>query len=243
MILTCFIIDDEPLALGLIEGYVNKTPFLELTGKFHSAIEATQAVRESSPDVLFLDIQMAELNGMDFAKFVPEQTRIIFTTAFQQYALESYKVNALDYLLKPFGYSDFLQAAHKALQWFEMNKRVISSSSSSATAQQDSIFVKSDYKIIQIEVKNILYVEGLKDYVRIFMDDEAKSIISHITMKAMEDMLSKSHFMRVHRSYIVNTDKIKEIEHNRIVFGKTRIPISESYNDAFQQFLDRKMIN
>lgn len=240
MQLTCFIIDDEPLALGLIEGYVNKTPFLKLTGKFHSAVEATQAIREYPPDILFLDIQMAELNGMEFAKIVPEQTRIIFTTAFQQYALESYKVNALDYLLKPFGYSDFLQAANKALQWYDMNRKVAVEPD---TQRQDTIFLKSDYKIIQVEIKNILYIEGLKDYVKIYLEDNPKSIISHITMKAMEEMLSKEHFMRVHRSYIVNTDKIKEIENNRIIFGKVRIPISDSYKDIFQEFLVKKMIN
>ncbi len=241
MILSCFIIDDEPLALGLIEGYVNKTPFLKLTGKFHSAIEATESVRTNPPDVIFLDIQMAELNGMDFAKIVPKESRIIFTTAFQQYALESYKVNALDYLLKPFGCADFLQAANKALHWFEMERKT--NTQVLLPAKRDTIFVKADYKLLQIEIKNIIYVEGLKDYVKIYLEDTAKSVISHITMKAMEDMLPKDPFMRVHRSYIVNTDKIKEIEHNRIVFGKVCIPISDSYKDSFQHFLEKKMIN
>lgn len=241
MILSCFIIDDEPLALGLIEGYVNKIPFLKLTGKFHSAVEATQAVRETPPDVVFLDIQMAELNGMEFAKIVPEHSRIIFTTAFQQYALESYKVNALDYLLKPFSYSDFLQAANKALQWFEMNRK--ESVEKSGTEKKDTIFIKADYKILQIDIKDILYVEGLKDYVKIYLENNPKSIVSHITMKAMEEMLPSDCFMRVHRSYIVNTEKIKEIEHNRIVFGKVRVPISDSYKEAFQRFLERRMVN
>ncbi|NDV46651.1 DNA-binding response regulator [Paludibacter sp. 221] len=241
MQLSCFIIDDEPLALGLIESYVAKTPFLKLTGKFHSAIEATQAVQQLSPDLIFLDIQMAELNGMEFAKLVPEQSRIIFTTAFQQYALESYKVNALDYLLKPFGYADFLQAANKALQWFEINNKA--NFEKQSEGKNGSIFVKSDYKLLQINTKDIAYIEGLKDYVKIYLDDNPKAIISHTTMKTVEEMLSKQNFMRVHRSYIVNTDKIKEIEHNRIVFGKVRIPISDSYKDAFQEFLNKKMIN
>lgn len=241
MTLSCFIIDDEPLALGLIEGYVQKTPFLSLSGKYHSAIEATQAIRETPPDVIFLDIQMAELNGMEFAKLVPEQTRIIFTTAFEQYALESYKVNALDYLLKPFGYADFLQAANKALQWFKINKRV--AVEPAPAAPRDTVFIKSDYKIIQLEIKSILYIEGLKDYVKIYLDDNPKAIVSHITMKAMEEMLPTAHFMRVHRSFIVNTDKIKEIEHNRIVFGKVRVPISDSYKESFSNFLAKRMIN
>lgn len=242
MKLTCYIIDDEPLALGLIENYVNKTPFLELTGKFHSAIEASRYLHESLPDVIFLDIQMAELDGLEFAQLIPGKTRIIFTTAFEQYALDSYKVNALDYLLKPFGYSDFLQAAHKALQWHEINSK-ISGDIYTNPNKKGSIFVKADYKILQIEIDNILYIEGLKDYVKIYLEDNPKSIISHITMKTMEDMLPSSHFMRVHRSYIINTDKIKEIENNRIVFDRIRIPISDSYKEVFQNFLNKKMIN
>jgi DNA-binding LytR/AlgR family response regulator len=241
MKLTCFIIDDEPLALGLLENYVKKTPFLELTGKFHSAVEATGAVMQSPPDIIYLDIQMAELNGMEFAKIVPEKSRIIFTTAFQQYALESYKVNALDYLLKPFGYTDFLQSTNKAVQWYEMHKKI--EPAVPQTAKNDTIFVKADYKILQIDINNILYVEGLKDYVKIYQEDIQNPVISHITMKTMEEMLPCGRFMRVHRSYIVNTDKIKEIDRNRIVFGKIRIPISDSYRDAFQEFLDKKMIN
>lgn len=239
MDLTCFIIDDEPLALGLLEGYVKKTPFLKLVGKFHSAVEATGALMNMPPDIIYLDIQMAELNGMEFAKLVPEKTRIIFTTAFQQYALESYKVNALDYLLKPFGYTDFLQATSKAVQWFEIQQE----KDENPSQKKDSIFVKADYKILQIDINSILYVEGLKDYVKIYRENVSSPIISHITMKTMEEMLPCESFMRVHRSYIVNIDKIKEIDHNRIVFGKIRIPISDSYKDSFQKFLDKRMIN
>jgi len=133
MILTCFIIDDEPLALGLLESYVGKTPFLELTGKFSSAVAALESVRLSPPEVIFLDIQMAELNGMEFAHFVPDKSRIIFTTAFEKYALESYKVNALEYLLKPFSYPEFLQTANKALQWHQMNEKATSDSGRTTT--------------------------------------------------------------------------------------------------------------
>lgn len=242
MTLSCFIIDDEPLALGLIESYVRKTPFLELTGKFHSAVEATQAVRETPPDVIFLDIQMAEMNGMEFASIVPPQSRIIFTTAFQQYALESYKVNALDYLLKPFGYADFLQAANKALQWFEMNRKA-NMQSAPQTVKNGNIFVKTDYKLMQIETDSILYIEGLKDYVKIYVENMDKPVVSHITMKTLEEILPQQQFLRIHRSYIVNTAKIKEIEHNRILFGKTRIPISDGYKEAFQKFLEKRLID
>lgn len=239
MTLSCFIIDDEPLALGLLESYVTKTPFLELTGKFSSAVAAVESVRQTPPDVIFLDIQMAELNGMEFARLVPEKSRIIFTTAFEQYALESYKVNALEYLLKPFSYTDFLLAANKALQWQQINEKATVEKSKDSN---DCIYVKSDYRLLQIQLSNILYIEGLKDYLKIYLEGEVQPIVSHITMKAMEDMLPDHLFMRVHRSFIVQKDKIKVVEHNRIVFGKTYVPVSDSYKDLFQEFLDKRTL-
>jgi len=239
MTLSCFIIDDEPLALGLLESYVTKTPFLELTGKFSSAVAAVESVRQTPPDVIFLDIQMAELNGMEFARLVPEKSRIIFTTAFEQYALESYKVNALEYLLKPFSYTDFLLAANKALQWQQINEKATVEKSKDSN---DCIYVKSDYRLLQIQLSNILYIEGLKDYLKIYLEGEVQPVVSHITMKAMEDMLPDHLFMRVHRSFIVQKDKIKVVEHNRIVFGKTYVPVSDSYKDLFQEFLDKRTL-
>lgn len=239
MILTCFIIDDEPLALGLLESYVAKTPFLELIGKFSSAVAAVESVRETAPDVIFLDIQMAELNGMEFARLVPEKSRIIFTTAFEQYALESYKVNALEYLLKPFSYSDFLLAANKALQWQQLNEKAIAEKNKNVS---DCIYVKSEYRLLQIALSKILYIEGLKDYLKIYLEGETEPVVSHITMKAMEEMLPGSDFMRIHRSFIIQKDKIKVVEHNRIVFGKTYIPVSDSYKESFQKFLDKRTL-
>jgi DNA-binding LytR/AlgR family response regulator len=239
MKLSCFIIDDEPLALGLLESYVMKTPFLGLTGKYSSAVAALEPVRSSQPDVLFLDIQMAELNGMEFARLIPEKTRIIFTTAFEQYALESYKVNALEYLLKPFSYADFLLAANKALQWHQFCEKAVSVPDKSPI---DCIYVKSDYRLLQISLSRILYIEGLKDYLKIFLEGEIQPVVSHITMKAMEEMLTEDLFMRVHRSFIVQKDKIKVVDHNRIVFGKTYIPVSDSYKISFQEFLDKRTL-
>ena len=239
MMLTCFIIDDEPLALGLLENYVSKTPFLQLTGKFSSGVAAVESLRDTPPDVIFLDIQMAELSGMEFARLVPEKSKIIFTTAFETYALESYKVNALEYLLKPFSYSDFLQAANKALQWQQMNEKA---SADNIDSSSKFIYVKSEYQLIQIALSKILYIEGLKDYLKIYLEAEDKPIVSHITMKAMEEMLPEHLFMRVHRSFIVQKNKIKVVEHNRIVFGKTYIPVSDSYKIAFQEFLDKRTL-
>ena len=171
MNLKCAIVDDEPLALDLLESYVNKTPFLELAGKYSSAVQAMNNLSGKDIDLLFLDIQMPELNGLEFSKMVDMHTRIVFTTAFDRYAIDGYKVNALDYLLKPISYVDFLQAANKALQWFELLQQ--------PKEEVESIFVKSDYKLIQVELKNILYIEGLKDYIKIYEENSPKPILSH----------------------------------------------------------------
>ena len=232
MKLKCAIIDDEPLALGLIESYVKKTDFLKLEGSYASAVEAMSQLTKHPVDLLFLDIQMPELSGMEFSRMLPPTTRIVFTTAFEQYALDGYRVNALDYLLKPISYTSFLEAARKALQWFELMHRQFD--------ERESIIVKSDYKLVQIELRNILYIEGLKDYIKIYEEGAAKPILSLMSMKSMEEQLPASRFMRVHRSYIVQKDKIRVIDRGRIVFGKTYIPVSDSYKQAFQDFLDSR---
>lgn len=250
MTLNCCIIDDEPLALDLLESYVVKTPFLNLKGKYLGALQAMDELQSSEVDLIFLDIQMPGLNGLDFSKIIGEKARIIFTTAFNQYALDSYKVNALDYLLKPISYLDFLQAANKALCWFEVVHRpsfpvATPPSEEHAILQKeeiDSIFVKSDYKLVQVKLANILYIEGLKDYIKIYTEGEPKPLLSLMSMKSMEKLLPSAHFMRVHRSYIVQIDKIKVIDRNRIVFGKTYIPISESYKKDFAAFLSNRSL-
>ena len=228
MVLRCAIVDDEPLALSLLESYVNKTPFLQLTGKYSSAVQAMKELPGEEVDLLFLDIQMPELNGLEFSQMVDSRTRIVFTTAFGQYAIDGYRVNALDYLLKPISYVDFLQAA---MQWFELVQK---------PEEIDSIFVKSDYKLVQVELKKIMYIEGLKDYIKIYTEDDAKPILSLMSMKAMEELLPSSRFIRVHRSFIVQKDKIRVIDRGRIVFDKTYIPISDSYKQVFQAFLDER---
>jgi DNA-binding LytR/AlgR family response regulator len=231
MILHCAIVDDEPLALGLLQSYVGKTPFLELTGKYSSAIQAMKELPDKEIDLLFLDIQMPELNGLEFSKMLPLRTRIVFTTAFEQYALDGYKVNALDYLLKPISYVDFLKAANKALQWFELFQKP-------KNEEIQSIFVKSEYKLIQIELDKIMYIEGLRDYVKIYMEDLPRPILSLMNMKAIEELLPPSRFMRVHRSFIVQKSKIRIVDRGRIVFGKNYIPVSDSYKIVFQKFLN-----
>jgi len=242
-VIRCAVVDDEPLALGLMASYVKKTPFLELVGAYSSAVQAMQEMHDHPVDLIFLDIQMPELNGLDYSRMIPPQTRVVFTTAFNQYALDGYKVNALDYLLKPISYPDFLQAANKAQEWFKLVEKSQQTEQPEKTEKAEdiqSIFVKSDYKLIQIELKNILYVEGLKDYVKIYEENATRPVMSLMSMKAMEDMLPSDRFIRVHRSYIVQKEKIRIIEHNRIVFGNTYIPIGDSYKQSFQDFLNKR---
>ena len=249
MILTCSIIDDEPLAVSLLESYARKTPFLDLKGCFNSALEAIPALREEPVDLLFLDIQMPELSGLEFSKLLGEETRVIFTTAFDRYAVDSYRVNALDYLLKPISYADFLAAANKALRWHKLTRgRKESTPPAEGTApgiaptEPESIFVKSEYKLLQIELRKILYIEGLKDYVKIYVEGEPRPVLSLMSMKSLEEMLPPDRFVRVHRSFIVQPEKIKVIERNRIVFGKAYIPISDSYKQRFMEILERRSI-
>lgn len=234
MILKCAIVDDEPLALELLKSYVKKTPVLELNGAYSSAIEAMKMLPDNPVDLLFLDIQMPELNGLEFSHMVPEDTRIMFTTAFGQYALDGYKVNALDYLLKPISYTDFLQSVNKAVQWFDRKR----GTDNEPTDKPDFIYVKSDYKLIQISLKDILYIEGLKDYVKIHLEGESRPILSLTSLKALEEKLPTDRFIRVHRSYIVQKQKIKVIDKARIVFGKEYIPVSESYKQELQNYIN-----
>ena len=236
MIINCAIIDDEPLAAGLLKSYVEKTPFLHLIGSYGSALEAMKELRDHPAQLLFLDIQMPELSGIEFAKILPKDTKIIFTTAFQQYAIEGYKVAALDYLMKPISYDDFLKASNKALDWFSITQR------RQATAQDRFMFVKSDYKLIRIALDDILYIEGLKEYVRIYLEDGTK-IMSLMNMKKLEDYLPRPEFLRTHRSYIVHMTKAQQIDRFRIVFGEEYIPISDSYKDDVQQFFDNHTLS
>ena len=247
MRLTCAIIDDEPLAVSLLESYVLKTPFLDLQGTYNSALDALSDLRDRPVDLLFLDIQMPELSGLEFSRILNADTRVIFTTAFDQYAVDSYRVNALDYLLKPISYPDFLASANKALRWYELLRKPVSSEEKEESASiaerggMESIFVKSEYKLLQIELRKILYIEGLKDYVKIFVEDEPRPVLSLMSM-SLEDMLPSDRFVRVHRSFIVQPEKIKVIERNRIVFGKEYIPISDNYKQHFLEMIERRSI-
>lgn len=232
MTINCAIIDDEPLAAGLLESYAKKTPYLTHVGTYNSAITAMKDLRDNPAQLLFLDIQMPELSGIEFAKILPKDTKIIFTTAFPQYAIEGYKVSALDYLLKPISYEDFLKACDKALEWFSVTQK-------QDTYREDRfMFVKSDYKLLRVCLDDILYIEGLKDYVRIHLKNGDK-IMSLMSMKKLEDFLPHPEFLRTHRSYIVRMPEVQSIDRFRIVFGETFIPISDNYKEEVQQYLDQ----
>ncbi|MEA4917199.1 LytTR family DNA-binding domain-containing protein [Proteiniphilum sp.] len=234
MILNCWIVDDEPLALSLLESYVQKTSFLKLTGKYSNALSAMKHLAGERVDLLFLDIQMPDVNGMEFARIIGDHTRIIFTTAFSEYALEGYKVSALDYLLKPFSFADFLVAAKKALNWFEMTDK----KQGGETAQENlGIFVKSDYKLLHVLYDDILYIEGLKDYVKIYTESQSKPILSLISLKTLEEDLPTERFMRVHRSYIIHKNKISSINKRRIIIGEKQIPMGDTYRKQFMSII------
>ncbi|MDR1707504.1 LytR/AlgR family response regulator transcription factor [Dysgonomonas sp.] len=234
MILKCIIIDDEPLAIDLLKSYVQKTPFLELIDTFDNALPAISTINEKNIDVIFLDINMPQITGLEFSKTIPSSTRIIFTTAYNQYAVEGFRLNALDYLLKPINYIEFLQAVNKAQEWFKLKNN-----ENNETATATRIFIKSGYRMEKIQFEDILYIENQKDYVKFHLENVKEPISSLMSMQSLEEKLPDKQFMRVHRSFIVNLDKIKTIERNCIVFGKEYIPVSESYKSKFLEFLNK----
>jgi two-component system, LytTR family, response regulator len=237
MKIKCIAIDDEPLALKQISGYIEKTPFLELIASCKSAFEAMDILAEESVDLLFVDIQMPDLTGMEFVKTLNKNIKVIFTTAYEQYALEGFKVDAIDYILKPFGFDEFLKSATKAQEYFSLTEKA----NVTVESRDDYLFVKSEYKIRKINLDDILYIEGLREYVKIHQKGE-KPILSLISLKALEEKLPNNRYMRVHRSFIVNLEKITTVERSRVVFGDVYIPVSDQYKDRFQEFLNKNFI-
>lgn len=238
--ISCLIVDDEPLALDLLERYVLKTPFLEYKHRCSSAIEALEILNKQPIDLIFLDIQMPELTGIEFSRVIGKDTKIIFTTAFNEYAIEGFKVNALDYLLKPFNYEEFLKAANKAKEWFELT----SASKKNESGNNGYIFVKSEYKQVKINLNDVIYFEGLKDYVKIWLKDQPKPILTIMSLKSLTEELPSIKFMRIHRSFIVALDKIQSVERSQVIMtNTTRITIAEQYKQAFQAFITGNSIS
>ena len=237
--LSCMIVDDEPLAVRLLESFVVRTPGLRLLGSFTDSVEAIGAVKAQTPDLLFLDIQMPDMNGMELARMLPVGTRVIFTTAFKEYAFESYEVNALDFLLKPIRYNKFIAAVEKAKEWF--GRETGDRSRETGDRRQETLFIKVDGEYRQISLADILYVAGMKDYVMFYLSDERRPLVTHLTMKAVEDMLPRQRFMRVHRSYIVALDKICKVDRNDCIYiGEEIIHVTDAFLDRFTQYLNSK---
>ena len=234
--LRCIVVDDEPLAVKMLEGFVERTPFLELAGAFNDPVLALSEIRAKVPELVFLDIQMPDLDGMELSRMLPADTRIIFTTAFKQYAFDSYEVSALDFLLKPIRYQKFLEAAEKARDWFALKEAA--SSASSPSAEKNAIFIKADGVLQKVELSDIQYVEGMKDYVMFHLASARLPLVTHLTMKAAEDLLPPERFMRIHRSYIVGLSHIASVTPQADVkVGDALLHVSEGYRPAFDQYL------
>ncbi len=241
----CIAIDDEPLALKKLVTYIKKIPYLELVAQCHSAIEAQRILQDQEVDAIFLDINMPDLNGMDFAKSMkPDHSKgplMVFTTAYSEYAIEGYKANAVGYLLKPYGFDEFEAAALKVKEIMDIRQQVVTEVSTDSS--DDVIYVKSDYKIVRIAIDNIRYIEAMSEYLKISCDDKEKSVIVLLSMKKIEEHLPSSKFMRIHRSFIINLNKISEVKKNHVVMeGDTSLPIGDNYKDVFMNYLNKKIL-
>jgi two-component system LytT family response regulator len=238
MKIKCLTIDDEPLALQQISSYIERTPFLESVALCQSAFEALDFIKNSEIDLMFVDINMPDINGIDFVKSLVNKPQIIFTTAYSEFAIEGFKVDAIDYILKPISYEVFLKAANKAKIWFDLNRK----EPETLQTTHDCLFVKSEYKLVRILLSEIKYIESANEYIQIYLTN-GEPVTTLIRLKTMEEQLPKEKFMRVHRSFIVNLDQVKIIERNRIIFDKkVFIPIGEQYKDNFQAFIDKTFL-
>lgn len=231
-------IDDEPLALKLVAGYIEKTPGLQLLGTFDNPLDALEYLSDNKVDIIFVDIHMPDLSGVEFTRALEKGPKVIFTTAYEKYALEGFRLDVVDYLLKPFSYEEFLKAVQKAQKLIKLEK----GETVRIESNNEFLFLKSDYKIKRINFNDILYIEGLKDYIKVYTRNSPRPVLSLATLKSVESKLPESRFMRVHRSFIVNLENIDTIERSRIVFGKTYIPVSDQYKEKFQEFLDRNFL-
>lgn len=234
----CLAIDDEPLALQQLSAYVKKVPFLTLVAACQSALEAQELMEKEQIDAIFIDINMPDLTGMDFVKSLEERPIIVFTTAYSEYAIEGYKVDAVDYLLKPFGMEDFIQAAYKVQKQYEL----IHTADISQVDDDDALFFKTEYRVVRVNINEIKYIEGMSEYLKIYLDGK-KPLVVLLSMKKLEERLPAHLFMRIHRSYIVNLKKIEEVNKNRVILdAETYLPIGDNYRESFNEYLNRKFL-
>ncbi len=218
----------------MLEGYIARTPDVELLASFNDPVLALTEIRNLAPELAFLDIQMPDLDGLELSRMLPPETRVIFTTAFKQYAFESYEVSALDFLLKPIRYQKFLEAVQKGREWFALKE----SAAAAVQQEKDWVYLKTDGVLRKVEYADILYVEGMKDYLMVHLRSQKQPLVTHLTMKAAEDMLPKESFMRIHRSFIVNLPQITSVSaQGDLRVGDTLLHVSEGYKEAFDQYL------
>ena len=242
MNIRCLAIDDEPLALQQLVAYINKVPFLELAAQCQSALEARDFLLNDTADAIFCDINMPDLNGMDFVKSLAAPPLVVFTTAYSEYAVEGFRVNAVDYLLKPFGLQDFQRAANRIKERLQTEDGRLKESSPKTDIPDNSFFLKTDYRIVQVAVSDIRYIEGMSEYLKVWLEGQPKPIVTLLSMKKMEERLPDN-FMRIHRSYIINLDKIQEVNKNRVIMdADTYLPIGDLYKEAFQAYLDTRFL-
>ena len=239
----CIAVDDENLALDLLEDDIRKVPFLELAGKYRSGFEALEILQKEQIDLIFLDIQMPDISGIQFLKSLPRKPLVIFTTAYEQYALEGFELDVIDYLLKPYTFERFLKAVNKAQDYLSVQEKVQNmNSTGEIPPTPEFIFVKADYKLVKIEIAEIQYIESLKDYIKIYVVE--KPVITLSSMKSVEEKLPSNDFIRVHRSFMVNIRKIQYIHRNYIMVGNKEIPIGENYKEHFLHVINQnKMID
>jgi two-component system LytT family response regulator len=249
MPLRCLIVDDEQAALNVLTNYISKTPFLELAGAYTDPIAALDVINREQIDIVFLDIHMPEISGLEWIKLLRGKSKVILTTAYSQYALDGYNLDVVDYLLKPVPFDRFLHAVRKAQDLLEQKPVAVTVAAeqnslvaATPVMLNDHVFVKVDSKIVKVRFQDILYIEGLGNYVSIFT--ETGRLVTLSTMKEVEEYLSDTYFMRVHRSYIIAFNRVEYIEGNQIFLGKnTNVPLGETYRERFFKMLEENMMN
>ena len=239
--ISCIAVDDEPLALGLVCSFIEQTPFLKLVGRYSSAVAALKALHEQpGVQLLFLDIKMPDLSGLELARVLQGGgQRVVFTTAFNQYALEGFRVDALDYLLKPFNYEEFLRAALKARTFFELKSPAAVAAPAPVAPPEDHIYLKVEYQLVRVMLNDILYVEGLKDYVKVHLASATRPLLSLTSLRSMEEKLPAGKFMRIHRSYIVGLDHVAAVGRGTLQVRGETLPVSDGYREGVDAFFAR----
>ena len=239
----CLAIDDEPLALRQLAAYIQEIPFLQLVKACESALEARQIMEEEMIDAIFVDINMPDLNGMDFVKSLAAPPLVVFTTAYSEYAIDGFKVDAVDYLLKPFGLDDMKRAANKVKTRYDLLNAAPTTTVTTPTDDDNTIFLKTEHRMVRVDIDKIRYIEGMSEYLRIYLEGVQRPLIVLLSMKKMEERLPSASFMRVHRSYIINLRKIQEVNKSRVIMdADTYIPIGDLYREAFNNYLEKKFL-